>query len=73
MIVIGFLTAVIGLVSIYLKYLSSPAAAEKERQKKKAEVDDALRKGDLEKLSSLLSDERDRLAGRVSSKNSNNP
>lgn len=60
-VILALLTAVIGLISILVKFLLSPDRKEIKRQERKRDMDEALRKNNTDDISRLMSDSFDRL------------
>lgn len=66
--IVALITTIGGIALVLLKLYTGPSAKERQKQKEKGKFDEALRKGDLQALSALLSNERDRVH-----KDSDNP
>lgn len=67
--IVALLTTIGGIALALIKLYTGPNAKERQKQKEKEKFDEALQKGDLQTLSAMLSNERDR----VQTKSNNNP
>jgi len=67
--IISLLIGVVGLLAAWLTYLSSTSKREKQKQKLKEQIDEAIRTGDNDALAFFLSEH----FNRVRTKNKDNP